>query len=64
MVTTLNLSMIIDSCVLIDYMQGPTNICSLIASHIGPIYVATPILDEVDSIRLMRFYCGISPTAH
>ncbi len=43
--------MIMDACVLIDYMNGEPDLFKLIASHIGPIYVATPILEEVDSIK-------------
>lgn len=42
--------MLMDACVLIDYMDGEPDLFKLISSHIGPIYVATPILDEVDSI--------------
>ncbi len=42
--------MIMDACVLIDYMNGEPDLFKLISSHIGPIYVATPILEEVDSI--------------
>ena len=41
-----NRFMIMDACVLIDYMNGEP----LISSHIGPNYVTTPILEEVDSI--------------
>ncbi len=43
--------MIMDACVLFDYMNGEPNLFRLIASHIGPIYVATAILEEVDSIK-------------
>ena len=43
--------MIMDACVLIDYMNGEPDLFKLISSHIGPIYVATPILEEVDSIK-------------
>lgn len=43
--------MIMDACVLIDYMNGEPDLFKLISSHIGPIYVATPILEEVDSIN-------------
>jgi len=43
--------MIMDACVLIDYMNRDTDLFKLISSHIGPIYVATPILEEVDSIK-------------
>ena len=43
--------MIMDACVLIDYINGEPDLFKLISSHIGPIYVATPILEEVDSIK-------------
>ncbi len=43
--------MIMDACVLIDYMNGKPDLFKLISSYIGPIYVATPILEEVDSIK-------------
>jgi hypothetical protein len=36
--------MIMDACVLIDYMNGEPDLFKLISSHIGPIYVATPQL--------------------
>lgn len=40
-----------DACVLIDYMNGDPELFKLISSHIGSIYIATPILEEVDSIK-------------
>lgn len=43
--------MIMDACVLIDYMNGEPDLFKVISSHIGPIYIATPILEEVDSIK-------------
>ena len=43
--------MIMDACVLIDYINGEPDLFKLISSRIGPIYVATPILEEVDSIK-------------
>jgi hypothetical protein len=46
--------MIMDACVLIDYMNGEPDLFKLISSHIGPIYVATPILEEVDSIDFIE----------
>ncbi len=42
--------MIMDACVLIDYMNGEPDLFGLISSYIGPIYVATAILEEVDCI--------------
>ena len=46
--------MIMDACVLIDYMNGEPDLFKLISSHIGPIYVTTSILEEVDSIKIGR----------
>lgn len=42
--------MIMDACVLIDYMNGEPELFKLISSHVGGLFVATPILEEVDSI--------------
>lgn len=42
--------MVMDACVLIDYMYGEPDLFRLIHSHIGQIYVATPVLEEVDSV--------------
>ncbi len=42
--------MIMDACVLIDYINGEPDLFKLISSYIAPIYVATPILEEVDAI--------------
>ncbi len=43
--------MIMDACVLIDYMNGEPDLFKLISSHVGPLYVATPVMEEVDSIN-------------
>ncbi len=40
--------MIMDACVLIDFMNGEPDLFRLIAFHIGPMYVASAILEEVD----------------
>lgn len=45
--------MIMDACVLIDYMNGEPDLFKLISSHIGPIYVATPILEELEDLGLI-----------
>ena len=49
-----NQFMIMDACVLIDYMNGEPNLFRLISFYIGPIYVVTPILEEVDSITSIK----------
>lgn len=46
--------MIMDACVLIDYMNGDPDLFRLISSNIGTVYVATPILEEVDSIESLE----------
>lgn len=46
--------MIMDACVLIDYMNGESDLFRLISAHIGPIYIATPVLEEVDSIKSLE----------
>ena len=43
--------MIMDACVLIDYINGEPDLFKLVSSHIGPIFVVPPILEEVDSIE-------------
>jgi hypothetical protein len=43
--------MIMDACVLIDFIHGDPKLFKLISSHIGPIFVATPVVEEVDSIH-------------
>ena len=43
--------MIMDACVLIDYMNGSPDLFKMISAHIGPVYVATPVLEEVNSIE-------------
>lgn len=49
--TTPERLLIMDACVLIDYMKGELELFKLISSHIGPIFVATPIIEEVDFIN-------------
>ena len=43
--------MIIDACVLIDFMKVEPDLFKLISRHIGPIYVDTSLLEEVYSIQ-------------
>ena len=52
-------SMILDACVLIDYINGESDLFKLISSHIGPVYVVTPILEEVDSIKSVEELKGL-----
>lgn len=46
--------MIMDACVLIDYMNGEPNLFKLISTHIGPIHVATPVVEEVDYFKSIK----------
>jgi len=43
--------MIIDACVLIDYISADRYVLELIVKHVGPLYVVSPIVDEVDGIN-------------
>ncbi len=63
--TTPERLLIMDACVLIDYMKGELELFKLISSHIGPIFVATPIIEEVDSINsLDELYEKIRENRH
>ena len=42
--------MIMDACVLIDYINGEPDLFRLINAHVGQIFIATPVIEEVDSI--------------
>lgn len=43
--------MIMDACVLIDYLKADRSVLNLIVKYVGPIYVASPVLDEVNEIE-------------
>jgi rRNA-processing protein FCF1 len=43
--------LIMDACVLIDYINSEPDLFQMINSHIGQIYVVTPVIEEVDSIE-------------
>lgn len=43
--------MIMDACVLIDFFKADPGILLLIARHIGPLYIVSPIVDEVKEIQ-------------
>jgi len=43
--------MIMDACVLIDFIHGDPKLFKLISSHISPIFVATPVVEEVSVER-------------
>ena len=42
--------LLLDACVLIDYLKTDRSILPLIARHVGPIHVASPVSDEVNEI--------------
>lgn len=42
--------MIMDACVLIDFVKADRSVLKLISKHIGPVYVASTVLDEVNEI--------------
>jgi hypothetical protein len=42
--------MIMDACVLIDFIKADRSILELVVKHVGPLHVASPIVDEVNEI--------------
>jgi len=42
--------MIMDTCVLIDFIKTEQTILELVVNHVGPLYVISPILDEINEI--------------
>lgn len=49
-----NKLLILDSCVLIDFMNGEPKLFHLLAEKVGKIHVVTPIIEEVDSIQSLK----------
>jgi hypothetical protein len=43
--------MIMDACVLIDFLKSDPSVLQLIVNYVGPIYVISPIVDEVNDIE-------------
>jgi len=43
--------MIMDTCVLIDFIKTGQSILELIVNHVGPMYVISPIVDEINEIN-------------
>jgi len=43
--------LLMDACVLIDFIKADPSILALIAENIGPVYVLNTILEEVDQIQ-------------
>lgn len=42
--------MIMDACVLIDFIKAERTVLELVVKHIGPLHVTSPVLDEVNEI--------------
>lgn len=42
--------MIMDACVLIDFIKTERAVLELVVNHVGPLYVTTPVVDEVNEI--------------
>lgn len=42
--------MIMDACVLIDFIKTERTVLELVVKHIGPLYVTSPVVDEVNEI--------------
>jgi len=42
--------MIMDACVLIDFIKTERAALELVVNHVGPLYVTSPVVDEVNEI--------------
>ena len=42
--------MIMDACVLIDFIKAQRSVLELVVKHVGPLYVTSPVVDEVKEI--------------
>jgi len=42
--------MIMDACVLIDFIKAERAILELMVKHVGPLYVTSPVVDEINEI--------------
>lgn len=42
--------MIMDACVLIDFLHADRTVLQLVARHVGPVYVVSPVVEEVRDI--------------
>jgi len=43
--------LIMDACVLIDFLNSDRKVFRLISDHLGTLYVASPVLDEIKEIE-------------
>ena len=42
--------MIMDACVLIDFIKADRSVLELIVKHIGPVHMISPVIDEINEI--------------
>lgn len=42
--------MIMDACVLIDFIKAERTVLELVVKHVGPLHVTSPVVDEVNEI--------------
>lgn len=42
--------MIMDACVLIDFIKAQRSVLELVVKHVGPLHVTSPVVDEVKEI--------------
>ena len=42
--------MIMDACVLIDFIKAERAVLELVVKHVGPLYVTSPVVEEVKEI--------------
>ncbi|RMD83545.1 MAG: type II toxin-antitoxin system VapC family toxin, partial [Lentisphaerae bacterium] len=43
--------LIMDACVLIDFIKSDRAVLALIVKHVGPVYVISPVVEEVGDIN-------------
>lgn len=43
--------MIMDACVLIDFTKADRGVLQLVVKHVGPLHVASPVVDEVNEVE-------------
>jgi predicted nucleic acid-binding protein len=42
--------MIMDTCVLIDFIKAERALLALVVKQVGPLHVTSPVIDEVNEI--------------
>jgi len=42
--------LIVDACVLIDFLHADRTVLQLVAKHVGPVYVVSPVVEELRDI--------------